>query len=192
MDNQPASDTPNELDIFNDIGHMTMVLDKHHNIVAANNAVLTILNKPEDEIIGKKCYELLHGTTQPLEHCPMEKALHSRKTEIYDMPVEILNSTYLISCAPTFDESDNIENIIHMAIDITKRKNTEGKIQQLNEELQQHVQEQTLEIEEVNAEQERRINLFVQRELMVPELKKQIAQLEAEIESLTPQKCTDE
>ena len=191
MDNLPASDTANQLDIFNDIGHMIMVLDKHHNIMTANNAVLTALDKSEDELRGKKCYEMFHGTTKPPEYCPMQKALHSKSMEIYDMPVKILDGTFLVSCTPRFDESGNIEKVIHMATDITKHKQAEGKIQKLNEELQQLVQEQTLEIEEANAEQERRINLFVQRELMIPELRKQVAQLEAEIELLTSQKCTN-
>ena len=184
MDNLPASDTANEINIFNDIGHMIMVLDKHHNIVAANPTVLTTLNMSEDDLGGKKCYEIFHGTAKPPEHCPMQKALHTNNMEIYDMPVEILDGIYSVSCTPQFDESGDIEKIIHIATDITKRKQAEEKIQKLNEELQQLVQEQTLELEEANAEQERRIDLFVQRELMIPKLRKQIVQLESEIESM--------
>lgn len=192
MDNLPASDTANQFNIFNDIGHMIMVLDKHHNIVASNNAVSTALNKSEDELRGKKCHEIFHGTTKPPEHCPMQKALHFKSMEIYDMLVKTLDGAYLVSCTPIFDESGNIGKVIHMATDITKRKHAKEKIQKLNEELQQLVKEQTLEIEEANAEQERRIDLFVQRELMIPELRKQVAQLEADIELLTSQKCTNE
>ena len=183
MDNPPAT-TVNELDIFNDIGQTIMILDPHHTIMTVNHVVLAAFGKSEEELKGRKCYEIFHGTTQPPENCPLEKMLHSKKTEIYDMPVEILGGTYIVSCTPLFNENGEIDRVVHIATDITKHKQAEENMCRLNEELEQRVKERTAQLEESVAEQERRINLFIKRELTIPELRKRIAELDAEIESM--------
>lgn len=183
MDN-PSAATINELDIFNDVGQMIMILDPHHNIMTANNASLAAFGKSGEELKGRKCYEIFHGTTQPPENCPFEKMLHSKKSEIYDMPVETLGGTYVVSCTPLFNENDEIDRVVHIATDITKHKQDEDRMHKLNAVLEQRVLERTAELEEKNAELERFNKIFVGRELRMIELKKKIAELEAETESM--------
>ncbi len=115
-------------EIFNAIGNLTLLLDPEHNILAANRAAVTGLGKTEDELRGKKCYEFLHGTSQPPESCPMEKMLRSNSMETSEMVVETLNGIYLVSCTPVFDEKGNLEKVIHITTDITQRKKAEEQI----------------------------------------------------------------
>ena len=48
-------------DIFQAIGHPSVILDAEHRVVAANRSVLARAGLSEQEIIGKACYEVFHG-----------------------------------------------------------------------------------------------------------------------------------
>ncbi|MBM4146740.1 MAG: PAS domain S-box protein [Nitrospira sp.] len=113
-------------DIFQAIGHPTIILDSEHNILSANKATLEAAGASSaEELIGKKCYEIFHNAGKPPEGCPLQKMLSSGKLEESEMEVEALGGIYLVSCTPVFDEKGNVQKIIHIAADITERKRAE-------------------------------------------------------------------
>jgi len=123
------------VNIFQAIGQQTMILDPQHTVISANRATVTALGRSEQELVGKKCYELIHGASSPPEGCPMEKMLTSGHFETTEMEVEALGGTYLVSCTPVFDEAGRLEKVIHIATDITERKKAEEELQQAYEKL---------------------------------------------------------
>lgn len=65
--------------IFNAIGHPAIILDREHRVVAANSASVRLTGVPQDEIIGKYCFEVFHSheSGAPPAGCPMERMLQS-------------------------------------------------------------------------------------------------------------------
>ncbi|MFZ3138365.1 MAG: PAS domain S-box protein, partial [Thermodesulfovibrionales bacterium] len=113
-------------DIFHAIGHPTIILDADHNIISANRATLKALGAhSEEEIKGKKCYELFHNTKEPPQGCPLEKMLTSGNFETVEMEMKASGGVYLVSCTPVLDEKGNLQKVIHIATDITDRKRAE-------------------------------------------------------------------
>jgi two-component system cell cycle sensor histidine kinase/response regulator CckA len=119
-------------EIFQAVGHPTIILDAHHTIIAANRAAVKAVGKPEAEILGKKCYEIFHGNHQPTTGCPMEKMLDPGSIETVEMEMEALGGVFLVSCTPILDEQSHLKGIIHIATDITARKRAE-ELLKLNE-----------------------------------------------------------
>jgi two-component system cell cycle sensor histidine kinase/response regulator CckA len=112
--------------IFQAIGHPTIILDAQHNILSANRATVKAVGVDSiEELIGRKCYEIFHNSSEPPKGCPMVKMLNSTKLEESEMEVEALGGIFLVSCTPVFDEKGNIQKIIHIATDITNRKQAE-------------------------------------------------------------------
>ncbi|MBN1918638.1 MAG: PAS domain S-box protein [Verrucomicrobia bacterium] len=129
----PAQQTEREWrHIFDAIGHPTVILDPEHGIRAANNAVQKAAGKSEQELLGKKCYEVFHGPDAgaPAEGCPMEQMLRSGRLETVDMEMEAFGGWYLVSCMPVLDEQGRVERVIHIATDITARKRAEESLRQ--------------------------------------------------------------
>lgn len=112
-------------EIFQAIGHATIILDTGHTIIAANRAAVKAVGLPEAEILGKKCYEIFHGTHQPATGCPLEKMLDSGSIETVEMEMEALGGVFLVSCTPILDEQSHLQGIIHIATDIIARKRAE-------------------------------------------------------------------
>lgn len=115
-------------DIFQSIGHPTIILDLEHGIVAANKECLATTGKSLDELLQAKCYGIFHPDGRPPQDCPMMAVVASRSPGKVEREMEILGGYYLVSCTPVFDESGNIRRVIHIATDISQRKKAEDAV----------------------------------------------------------------
>jgi PAS domain-containing protein len=64
---------------FDAVTDSVMLLDAKHRILRCNDATVKLLGKEAGEIVGHHCWELVHGTSEPIEGCPivrMSKTLH--------------------------------------------------------------------------------------------------------------------
>lgn len=113
--------------IFQAIGHPTVILDLHHSIISANKAMERCLGKTSRELQGLKCWEIFHGPgcSEPPAQCPFERMAASGMCETVEMEMEVLGGTYLVSCTPMLDDEGRLENVIHIATDVTERKRAE-------------------------------------------------------------------
>ncbi|MFH1739617.1 MAG: PAS domain S-box protein [bacterium] len=116
-------------DIFQAIGHPTMILDREHKIIAANRALIESTGKPHKEILGKRCFDIFHSSDAPPPRCPMEKSLNNGDLKTVEMKMEALGRTFLVSCTPIADEKGEVARVIHIATDITERKQAEEALQ---------------------------------------------------------------
>jgi len=121
--------------IFEAIGHPTIIMDKEHNILEANKTVLEKVDMSIEELRQKKCYDIFHGTEAPPENCPYEKLMKTRDVEVTDMEIELFGGHYLVSVTPVFDIDGELEKVIHIATDITKRKEIEDALKESQERL---------------------------------------------------------
>ena len=87
-------------EIFQAIGHPTLILDPQHGIIAANRATEEILGRPQQEIVGQCCCDIFHGTVDPPDGCPLESLLDCSSLETVEMEMEALGETFLVSCTP--------------------------------------------------------------------------------------------
>jgi len=124
-------------EIFQAIGQPTIILDPKHNVIMANRAVVKATGKTEEELSGRKCYEIFHNSDRPPESCPLEKMLVSGNLEVTEMEMEALDGVYLVSCTPVLDEKGHLHKVIHIATDITDRKKTEERLRLLTSVVEQ-------------------------------------------------------
>ena len=110
------------------IGQSLLILSPQHRVIEANRAAVMATGRPKEELLGKTCYEIFHGTDRPPKGCPLEKMLISGHLETTEMEIETLRGLFLVSCTPVFDDTDQIEKIIHIATDIAERKRAEDLI----------------------------------------------------------------
>ncbi len=112
--------------IFQAIGHPSVILSPDLKILEANQAAIYMSGLPQEELLGKKCYEVFHATQQAPAHCPCVKLLEGVKERTVSL-VEYTKQgkAFMVSCTPFLDEEGNPEKLIHVATDVTELKATQ-------------------------------------------------------------------
>jgi PAS domain S-box-containing protein len=111
--------------IFNSIGDAVFVADDNNNILKANAAFARLLNKKVEDIIGKKCYELVHKSKTSWPECPFEKSKKDRKTHIEEVYDPAIGVPLLITTSPIFNSAGEVIGVVHISKEITSLKRAE-------------------------------------------------------------------
>lgn len=53
------------------------VLDKSQHVIRSNKTAEHFFKKSIDQMIGKQCWGIVHGTDRPIDECPLRKARES-------------------------------------------------------------------------------------------------------------------
>ncbi|MHA1219938.1 MAG: PAS domain S-box protein [Candidatus Heimdallarchaeaceae archaeon] len=118
---------------FDSISDLVSVHDKDFRIIKVNKAFAKTFGKKPDELIGKHCYELVHGTKEPIPNCPHRKTLETNEPtseEFFEPHLGIhLNAT----TSPLYDGKGVVCGSIHLVKDINERKQAEEKLKKSEE-----------------------------------------------------------
>lgn len=116
-------------DTFDNITEMISIHDTDFNIIRANRAFSENLGLSPDEVLNRKCYELMHhGATAPVAGCPHIRSLENRipvTEELYD---EHNSKTLRVTTYPYFSPEGTIIGTIHIARDVTEEKEREMQL----------------------------------------------------------------
>ncbi len=129
MDETSDSQTKEWENIFQAIGHPTMILDRDYRILLVNKATADTLSRSPDEIVGKFCHEVFHQSDEPACGCPLTSLIQSSKLETNEMLIEALGGTYLVSCTPILNDAGQLERVIHIATDVSARYRAEEELE---------------------------------------------------------------
>ena len=114
---------------FDGIRDAVCLLSLEGNVLRCNMAMKNLLGKPFNEIIGRPCWELVHGTSDPIEGCPRVRMRETRRRETLVLPMG--DRWWDISVDPVLDEDGDLVGAAHIIADITERKRAEETIKQM-------------------------------------------------------------
>lgn len=113
--------------LFNSITDLIYYTDQSFCIKKVNKSFLTNFGLNEKDVIGKKCFHIMHKTEAAPHDCPHKKALQTGRAAIGE--IENWNKkTFLLSSSPIFDEEGKLIGTINVAKDITEIKELRDKI----------------------------------------------------------------
>lgn len=114
--------------IFESMSDMVYFTDNNHVIRRINQAVVKRIGKPEEDIIGEKCYRIFHGKDEPWEACPHIKSINMKKSFVEEIEDPYLKGTFVISNSPIFDSSGNFVGTVHISRDITELRTLRERV----------------------------------------------------------------
>ena len=118
-------------DSFNSLEDVMIIINKDYTIERINDNGLKLLGKTREELIGKKCYQVILGVDAPSEFCPGKRALKTGKVESIDRYMKLFDKYFSIKSSPIFNERGETVGFVDLMRDITERKQAEEKIKNL-------------------------------------------------------------
>jgi PAS domain S-box-containing protein len=110
---------------FDTIPDLVMILDNNHRIVRVNKAIADRLDCSPKELVGQTCYEVMHASQEPPHFCPHAKTLIDGQEHSAEVPGDRLEGHFLVSVSPLRDADGEVSGCVHIARDITQRKQIE-------------------------------------------------------------------
>lgn len=153
---------------FDGATELMMLVDKDLALIRANKSLADFAGIPVHDLIGRKCLEIFPCGTDQTEFC-MERIWSEEPAEWTEVKTTTGHWLY-VSHRPVFDENNEFLHSVVIASDITAMKNTQLRLVQSEEELQNRVNEL-----------EKFYEMAVGRELRMKELKKENLQLKSEV-----------
>ncbi len=102
---------------FDAMGDSVSVFDREGRLLRCNRATAELLGLPFEALVGRRCYEVFHGTSTYHEHCPQRRSLVSRhaETSVIEQDGRWLRITF----DPELDEAGEVCGGIHVLSDVT-------------------------------------------------------------------------
>ncbi|MFB3895529.1 MAG: ATP-binding protein [bacterium] len=107
---------------FDAITDLVFITDTNFTILRANQAVATKFGLTFDQIIGKKCYEVIERKNQPPEFCQQQRLMQLKKPITVEYDDLQWKQTMQITVLPIKNEKNDIVGVVHIDRDITQWK----------------------------------------------------------------------
>lgn len=115
---------------FDSIPDLISIHSNDLRIIRANQALADFLGVSKEEITGKFCYEVFHGTKGPVAVCPHVRTMETK----YPVTAELRglkNACHsMVSTSPIFNKQHEVIGTIHIVKDTSKMKKFEEQLRQ--------------------------------------------------------------
>ncbi len=130
------------------------LLDLEYRIVRANKAMAVRVGMPPEECIGLTCYGAVCGNSVAPPNCPYGRVLEDGRECTVEMRDDRLAADYLVTVSPLHGKDGRLVGGVHVARDITERKQSEKELERYRMHLEDLVAERTAKLTAANQDLE--------------------------------------
>ena len=110
---------------FDSITDLISIHDKDNRILRVNKAFADRLKTTPQELVGKFCHEVMHGTTEPPAYCPNRLTIKTGTPAAMETYNPNFEAYFHESTSPIFDDKGEITGSVNVTRDITQQKRIE-------------------------------------------------------------------
>ena len=118
---------------FDAIADTLLVLEPDHTIREINQAGCITFGMSREDMIGRKCFEVVHGTDQPIGECPCTRAASTGASAT--VRYEERGRTFELVAWPMRGAGGELEGFVHVVKDITAEVAADEEKARLEEQL---------------------------------------------------------
>ncbi len=122
---------------FDALPDLIAIMDTDRTILRSNKAMAARCGLSVEEMIGRKCYELVHGLDAAPACCPGFELLESGAMHSIDIEEKGLSGSFDVTVSPLTNEDGRITSFVHIMRDITERKVAQEEKLALERQFQQ-------------------------------------------------------
>jgi signal transduction histidine kinase len=83
----------------------------------------------KESMVGKKCYEAVHGQNHPTAGCPLVRTMKTLGPQTTELSEPRLGGTFICSTSPIVNNAGELSGYTHSLKDITEAKRLEAQLQ---------------------------------------------------------------
>jgi len=117
--------------ILNSMLELIVYHDLSMKMIWVNKEAADSVNLSLEQLVGKYCYEIWHQRNTPCENCPVIKARDTKQPQEGEI-ISPDGREWFMRGYPVKDENGNVSGIVEVALDITRRKAAERKLEMVN------------------------------------------------------------
>lgn len=121
---------------FDTIQDLVLILDTQHRVVRANAASARFFGLQLEQVEGSFCHGLTHATGCPIDGCPCRQAVQTRQPAETEIFHQQSGRWFLVSTYPLLNDAGAVFRVVHVAKDITQRKQGEMALRQAQGEVE--------------------------------------------------------
>jgi len=111
---------------FDAMNDAVAVLDPNGVIVLCNRAMGTLMDRSPEEMVGHPCWEVVHGTSGPVQDCPHQRVKQTLRRE--STSITLGRRQVEVAADPLLDREGVLTGCIHTLTDVTSRKKMEEEL----------------------------------------------------------------
>jgi PAS domain S-box-containing protein len=112
---------------FDSLTDVVAIVDVDYKIMRVNMAYANALKMEPQQLLGKKCYELLNRDC-PHTDCPHQQTLKTGKPARAEYFEPFLGTYIEVSTSPMYNENGDVKGTVHITRDISERKQMEQQL----------------------------------------------------------------
>jgi len=111
---------------FDSMSDWVSVIDtRNHRVLQTNQAGVLLFGVEKEELVGKTCYEIVHGSNTPPPGCPVQRMTITGKRETMEIQLPDNGPWVLVTADPVRDNDGKILSGVHVVRNIDARKKGE-------------------------------------------------------------------
>ncbi len=115
---------------FDQVPDAVFLLDEDCHVRRANRAAAEALGLDFKQMIGRPCYEVIHGLREPRADCPHRQMLDTGEEARKDLVEQRLGKVFEVASSPLRDSAGGLRGCVVVMGDVTERRKLEEQFRQ--------------------------------------------------------------
>lgn len=133
---------------FDSIVDPISIIDNNLRIIKSNRAFADMAGREPKQLIGKRCYEVLHSQETPCPHCPQPISQETGATAFTEYLDEARNRFIQVSSSPITGDDEAIIGFVNIKTDITGQKKEQDNLKKYSGHLKKMVGQLSKELQD--------------------------------------------
>ena len=148
---------------FDAVTDLIFIVDRDRTIIRANRAMVNRCGLAAQELVGRKCYEVMHGTTCPPEYCTHDRVFESGEPQTIEFDTEHLHGIFEAFASPIRNAEGHVTASVHVARDVTEKRRSEKLLAAQQQQLESFNRDLEARIAKAVAELRKKDDLIMQQ-----------------------------
>lgn len=116
---------------FDAVSDLIFIIDTNYSIVRANRAMAERCGLTPMELVGCKCFDVIHDNRSVPDYCPHARLLELQEPQTLEIRSDNLSGIFEVTMSPIVNAEGQVTASVHVARDVTEKRKTENALQEI-------------------------------------------------------------